>query len=429
MAIRATNSSRLLGSLRRWLSSDGSALCFTRCGEFAPPTIANAGLYVHVPFCRSLCPYCPYVREAYRPGPVDEFCTALEREVHWYGDRLPGLQVDSVYFGGGTPTVLGRRLQRVVESIRRRFDPQGPLCIETSPADLDAARVRMLADLGFASVSLGVQSFDAVMLERIGRGHTPGAARQALEWLGQSGVPAINVDLMFAIPGQDESSWQRDIDAVLASPATQVTAYPLFTFPYSEVGERRRLGSLEMPSWRVRRRMYYQLYDALVAAGFRRVSVWSFQRNAGHRFSSVTRRRYLGFGPSGGSCYGSRFTLNTFSSAEYLRSVAERGHAVALSMPMSDKIDGLMDLYWRAYDTRVSLRRWQELAAALPGLEAARSLARGLGLCEQEGDELALTRRGSFWIHLLQNHAVLPGVSKLWSEGKRQAWPEAVTLH
>jgi oxygen-independent coproporphyrinogen-3 oxidase len=428
MARGAGTSSALLTGLRRLLAGDRLPLRFNHCADFAPPQMAEAGLYVHVPFCRSLCPYCPYVRGPYHPALADTFCEALEREAAWYAGQMPSLRVGSVYFGGGTPTVLGGRLQRVVDSLRRNFAPAGPLCIETNPSDLDAARVRMLAALGFESVSLGVQSFDARTLAFLGRGYTPLAARRALGALAEAGIPSINMDLMFAIPGQAEATWQRDIEAAIASPATQVTAYPLFTFPYSDAGERRALHAVEMPPWRSRRRMYYQLYDTLTAAGFRRVSVWSFQRAAGHRFSSVTRRRYLGLGPSGGSCYGSLFTLNTFSLTEYARSVAARGHAVALDMPMSETTDRLMELYWHAYDTRLTQARWRQLAGARPRLRAGLAAARALGLCRMEGDDLALTRRGSFWIHLLQNQAVLPDVSRLWQAGKHDPWPEAVTL-
>jgi oxygen-independent coproporphyrinogen-3 oxidase len=418
----------MAGWLWRLLDSDATTLQFTHCEDFAPPGLLEAGLYVHVPFCRSLCPYCPYLREPYHPGRADDFCTALEREIAWYAGQLPALRCGSVYFGGGTPTVLGGRLGPIVDSLRRRFSPQGPFCIETNPADVDAARARLLAQLGFSSVSLGVQSFEARTLIALGRAYAPADARRALDLIAGAGIPSLNLDLMFAIPGQDEASWQRDIDAAIASPATQVTAYPLFTFPYSEVGRRQAMSGIGMPPWRLRRRMYFQLYDALVAAGFRRASVWSFQRGEGHRFSSVTRSRYLGFGPSGGSCYGSLFTLNTFSIDEYARSTRERGHAVALSMPMSGRLDTLMDLYWRAYDTRVSHERWRQAAATLPRLKGSLWAAKALGLCSTEGEEHALTRRGSFWVHLLQNHAVLPGVARLWDTGKQQPWPGSVTL-
>jgi oxygen-independent coproporphyrinogen-3 oxidase len=338
------------------------------------------------------------------------------------------MRAGSVYFGGGTPTVIGPRLGSIVERLRECFRPDGPWCIETNPADLNRAQVRLLKTLGFDSVSLGVQSFDEHNLLRLGRGYRPEAAHRALDRLAAAGIPSLNVDLMFAIPGQTESSWRRDIDLAIAGPATQVTAYPLFTFPYSEVGERRALDGLCMPPWRVRRRMYYELHDRLRNAGFRRVSVWSFQRGEGHRFSSVTRRRYLGFGPSGGSCFGSLFTLNTFSPEAYARSVALRGHAVALGMPMPERLDLLMDLYWRAYDTRIDAGRWQELSGALPRLRYVLAAARSLGWCVEDEAGLSLTRRGSFWIHLLQNHAVLPGVSRLWSTGKHDPWPKAVAL-
>ena len=428
MASGARPATTMLGRLCRLLDADIPALNFTRCEDFAPPGIPQAGLYVHVPFCRSLCPYCPYVREPYRPGRAVDFCAALEREMAWYADRLPGMRAGSVYFGGGTPSVLGGRLASIVDSLKRRFKPQGPLCIETNPADIGAAKARLLAELGFSSVSVGVQSFGASTLAALGRGYAPEDAHRALDWLADAGIPSINMDLMFAIPGQDEKSWQRDIDAAITSPATQVTAYPLFTFPYSEIGQHLAIRGVKMPPWRLRRRMYFQIYDALLAAGFRRVSVWSFQRGEGHRFSSVTRSRYLGFGPSGGSCYDSVFTLNTFSIDDYVRSTRERGHAVALAMPICGELDTLMDLYWRAYDTRVSRERWRQAALVLPRLKGGLLAARALGLCTTDGAEFALTRRGSFWLHLLQNHAVLPGVSRLWDAGRRHPWPEAVAL-
>jgi coproporphyrinogen III oxidase-like Fe-S oxidoreductase len=423
-----TLSSSLLRVTRRALTGERSRLAFGRCREFSPPPIDHAGIYVHVPYCRSLCPYCPYLRVPYRPAAADSFAAALLQEIAWYAGTLPDLRTDSVYFGGGTPTVLGRRLGPVVEALRERFQPAGPWCIETNPADLDLGRIGLLKTLGFDSVSLGVQSFDDRTLRFLGRDYRPGAAQHALDAIAAAGIPSLNVDLMFAIPGQSESSWRRDLELAIASPASQVTAYPLFTFPYSEIGERHALDGMRMPPWRVRRRMYYELHDRLCAAGFRRVSVWSFQRGAGHRFSSVTRSRYLGFGPSGGSCFSSLFTLNTFSPEAYADSVARRGHAVALQMPMSERLEQLMELYWRAYDTRLGLGRWRELTASLPRLGYLLAAARRLGWCEQNGDELSLTRRGSFWVHLLQNHAVLPGVSRLWSAGKREPWPDTVAL-
>ena len=118
MAARAPRSPRLLNGLRRLLAGDGQPLQFSRCEHFDPPDLRRGGLYVHVPFCRSLCPYCPYVRAPYRPAEADAFCQALEREMDCYRRRLPGLAVDSVYFGGGTPTVLGPRLQRIARMRR-----------------------------------------------------------------------------------------------------------------------------------------------------------------------------------------------------------------------------------------------------------------------------------------------------------------------
>jgi oxygen-independent coproporphyrinogen-3 oxidase len=424
---------RVARALRDWLAGPGAALELKPVEDFRPEFGGTAGLYVHVPFCRSLCPYCPYLRQRYRPDLVGPYLAALGREMRWYRDRLPGLRADSVYFGGGTPTVLGPALPAVVETLRGTFEPSGPFCIETTPSDLTADKVRMLASLGFGSISLGVQSFDPDTLRRIGRDYPVTQAERALDWIGQSSIPSVNLDLMFAVPGQSARSWQRDIERATASCATQITAYPLFTFPYSSAGRAVALQQLRMPSLRARRRQYYQLYDTLLRCGFQRVSVWSFSRSPwAHRFSSVTRHRYLGFGPGAGSHMGPQFTLNTFSLPEYERVTAERGHAVALAMDLSPQVQILHDVYWRLYETVVPLERHAEgLDYRLENVQRLQPLliaARALGLCRMEAGVLSLTRRGSLWLHWLQNYLALPAVNTLWTASHADPWPARVRI-
>jgi oxygen-independent coproporphyrinogen-3 oxidase len=364
---------------------------------------------------------------------VRQYLAALTRETQWYASRLPGLRATSVYFGGGTPTVLDESLEVVVEQVTRLFAPTGPFCIETNPADLTAEKVRLLERTGFEAVSLGVQSFDQSTLNRIGRNYTAAHADEALRWLVRSSIPSVNVDMMFAIPGQTADSWQSDIERAAASGATQITAYPLFTFPYSSAGRMLALRKLQMPPLGARRRMYYQLYDTLSELGYSRDSVWSFSRPGNrHSFSSVTRDRYLGFGPGAGSFSGSQFTFNTFSLEEYSRSASERGHAVALAMPMPRHLQILHDVYWRFYETSVPIERHTEWLdyqlASLPNMSALLFGARLLGLYRSNGETLRLTRRGSFWLHWLQNYIALPAVNTLWTEAKADAWPNEVSV-
>jgi oxygen-independent coproporphyrinogen-3 oxidase len=419
--------------VRDWLAGPDACLEFRPVAEFEPRLAGPAGLYLHVPFCRSLCPYCPYLRQRYRAGLIAPYLQSLRRESEWYASRLPGLRVTSVYFGGGTPTVLDESIEGVVEHLSRLFNPAGPFCIETNPADLTPDKVRVLERCGFGAVSLGVQSFDPATLAAIGRGDTAAQADRALQWLAASSIRSVNVDLMFAIPGQSAESWQDDIEHAAASGATQITAYPLFTFPYSSAGRMQALRNMRMPPLGMRRRMYYQLYDTLSRLGFRRESVWSFSRPGnGHRFSSVTRDRYLGLGPEAGSFTGPLFTFNTFSLDEYQRSVADRGHAVALAMAMPIRLQILHDLYWRLYETSVPTDRhsdWLEYRLAdIPRVGPLLHALRLLGMHESSGDALHLTRRGSFWVHWLQNYVALPAVNTLWTRSTAAAWPGGVVI-
>lgn len=423
----------LVRALRDWLAGPGARLEFRPVADFTPCLRGPAGLYVHVPFCRSLCPYCPYLRQRYQPQLVSPYLAAVGRELRWYAERLPELRATSVYFGGGTPTVLDDALPGLVEQLRRSFAPSGPFCIETTPADLSVSKVHTLAQAGFTSVSLGVQSFDPATLRRIGRDYPPAAAERALDWLGRTAIGSLNVDLMFAVPGQTAESWQADIERAAAGPATQITAYPLFTFPYSAAGRALALRRLRMPSLAMRRRQYFQLYDTLTRAGFHRVSVWSFSREPqAHRFSSVTRQRYVGLGPGAGSCTGPAFTFNTFSLTEYERATAERGHAVALAMDLTPRVQVLQDVYWRLYETRLPLEgdaggldyRLEEIPRLGPLLAAAERL----GLCRRAEAGLELTRQGSFWLHWLQNYVALPAVDTLWTASQAEAWPGTVAI-
>jgi coproporphyrinogen III oxidase-like Fe-S oxidoreductase len=146
----------------------------------------------------------------------------------------------------------------------------------------------------------------------------------------------------------------------------------------------------------------------------------------------VTRQRYLGFGPGAGSCIGPAFTFNTFSLREYERATADRGHAVALAMELTPRVQVLQDVYWRLYETRVPLERHAEgldyRLEEIPRLWPLLAASERLGLCRRTGEGLELTRQGSFWLHWLQNYLALPAVDALWTASQAEAWPGAVAI-
>lgn len=276
-----------------------------------------------------------------------------------------------------------------------------------------------------------MESFQPRLLSLIGRSYGTSDISRSAGWLADEGFPSFNLDLLFALPGQTMEELEADLNEATATCANQITAYPLFTFPYSPVGQYRKLSRVAMPRFPLRRRMYYHLYDALVRKGYKRSSVWSFQKNPEvPRFSSVTRERYLGLGPGAGSYFGPLFTLNTFSVPDYCESVAGRGHAVALEMRFSLNLQLLYDFYWRLYDTFIPASRFLETLEYEAGKErkirAILMIGRLLKLMDFEGNGHTLTRRGSFWMHLAQNYFSLRSINTIWAAARKEPWPEEI---
>ena len=398
-------------------------------GGWAPARMDRTSLYLHVPFCRHACPYCPYTKIRYDEALVDGFTQAALAEVDWWAGAAGGCELTSVYVGGGTPTLALASVARIIDRVRSRFRLSGDLAIETNPADVDETAVSRLKDMGVALVSLGVQSFSEARLREIGRTYGPPAAERALARLAAAGFATVNADLMFALPGQSAADLVADLDRAADLGASQVTAYPLFTFPYTSVGRYLRLHEVRLPDFRARRAQYRAACRWSARRGFERVSVWGFKKDGAPRYSSVTRDRYIGIGPGAGSHLPGGFAFNSFDYATWARTAAAGGSTVALWMPFSTALAGWWWLYWRLYDTRVPL---DQLGDTLG--RDARWVRSGLrfgelaGLASTRNGTTTLTDAGAFWLHLAQNYFALDAVNTLWTAARRHPWPEAVPL-
>lgn len=396
---------------------------------WTPPRIERTSLYLHVPFCRNFCPYCPYTKVPYDETLVEPYTRAALAEVDWWADKIGPAEVTSVYIGGGTPTLALDSVGTVLARMRERFRLTGDICIETNPADVDDVTVHQLHDAGVALVSLGVQSFLPKNLAVIGRRYKPSVAEHALTLLAESGFASVNADIMFALPGQTAIDVVADLTRAAKLGANQLTTYPLFTFPYTSVGEFLRLTAVRMPTLRVRRTHYRAISEWCSEHGFERVSVWGFKRGGVPLYSSVTRDGYIGVGPGAGSHLPDGFVLNTFDLNNWIQAACTRRTAIALRMPFAGEMSGWWWLYWRFYDTRIPL---DDLEAAL-GNDApkARRWLRAMeqvGLAVRSEEYLKLTEPGAFWLHLAQNHFALDYVNTLWTRARREPWPQAVAI-
>lgn len=415
--------------LRNIISHSGS-YTFYSSSRFDSHLHEGMGLYLHIPFCNSMCPYCPYYKVYYNATLAKDFRDAVISEIDLHARRVGKFRFSSLYIGGGTPTLLIEELGQIIDHIRDKFSLTGCVAVETTPADITKAKSRLLRKMGVSYVSLGVQSFQKSHLDMLGRQYGPSEARRAALGLSTGGFDNYNIDLIFAIPNETQQDLEADLEAAVQCDPDQITCYPLFTFPYTTIGRFKKLRRLEMPSLDVRRKMYYFIHDFLEGNGYKRSSVWSFTRANKLPYSSVTRDYYVGFGPSAASYTGKGFYFNTFSVTEYIRALSAR-KPVALKMDVTERMEKVFWLYWRLYETRVPYIKYKELFKTdiHDDFGFLLALIKLLGMCSHEdGRDIVLTRRGCYWIHLAQNYFALNYVSKIYSVCQSNPWPERIML-
>lgn len=392
------------------------------------PEVERISIYVHIPFCKSLCPYCPYNRVRYDAGLAESYVEALSKEIALYAAKIGRAEVSSIYIGGGTPTNLIDGLARVLDEIRLRFDVVGDIAIETSVADITPDNIRKLKEYGVNVLSVGVQSFNDKYLKLLGRNYRARQIEPAMELLSSGEFDTVNVDMIFAFPGQTKRELEFDIEKVKQLDVDEITMYPLFTFPYSEIGEYLKIRNIQMPRLRTRREFYRTIYDSMNNDDYGMASVWSFKR-CSHRYnsySSATRESYIGFGAGAGSKFQNLFYFNTFSIPEYKKRLSNKKLPIAVSMPVTSRLSNYYWFYWRLYETTINKRdlitRGDRKTRALFRLLAM------MGFCRSEEKAYALTERGAFWIHLAQNYFLLDYINKVWRIMKKEAYPEEIAI-
>ena len=182
-------------AIRDFLVGEHATFVFEPCHGLTLPDVSATNLYLHIPFCRSLCPYCPYNRILYDESLVAPYARAVHREIERYRELLGDIEIGSVYIGGGTPTTLLSELGPILDHVRQRFRLTGSIAIETIPTDLDETSLATLKSIGVGLLSIGVQSFDDHYQRLIGRRYRspvlPGAITRALE----TGFDMVNIDL------------------------------------------------------------------------------------------------------------------------------------------------------------------------------------------------------------------------------------------
>ncbi|MDH4233019.1 MAG: radical SAM protein [Nitrospirota bacterium] len=396
-----------------------------------PNNLKRAGLYLHVPFCKNLCSFCPYNRIEYDEKLFDQYERAVHEEIELYKSSLDGCEFVSLYIGGGTPTVNLNGLIRILSHLKEAFALSCDICIELHPGNMDTECLASLKNVGVSMLSVGVESTSDHILKTIGRNHDGETAIDALRRAVDVGFDSVNADLMFALPGQTLQDWEDDLRAVISEGVDQISTYPLFSFPYSDLGQSQRIRQVKRPVSRVIRAMLDLTQSYAEQAGFNRCAVWSWLKPEKKKFSSITRHHYIGFGPSAASMTGTDFYVNTFDVRAYAATLPNK-RPIVLSMPVDKRLEMAYWLYWRVYELKILNNDFQDLFGSTNTLDSVFSKVltpfEMAGMIGKKNGGYYVTESGAYWIHRLQNEYSLNYINRLWGSCRREAWPSEVFL-
>ena len=295
-----------------------------------------AGLYIHIPFCRSRCSYCAFystTQPALKQRYVDAVCKEMALRPH---PLVAGQRIDTVYLGGGTPSTLSAdQLRQLFSHLAARYelnfggdDRQGmsprEVTIEVNPDDVSEALARLLAELPVNRVSMGAQTFDDERLRFLRRRHTSVQVSQAVNRLREAGISNISVDLMYGFPGETFDDWLRDIDRALALDVPHLSAYCLTVEEGTPLYQWMADKGTRMMDEERERQMYYALIDRLTAAGYEHYELSNFARpgmRSQHNSSYWCDVPYIGLGAAAHSYMLDERRWNVSNIRRYIHAI------------------------------------------------------------------------------------------------------------
>lgn len=409
---------------RMWLTRSRKPFTFTNEFDRTLPfaDCKSLGLYIHIPFCKSLCNFCPYCKVPYDRALCRRYVDALIREIHMVGDGAAGKKtVTSLYFGGGTPALAADRLEEIIGAVREHFVITGGIGVELHPDNVTVPLLQTLKQAGVTKLSIGIQSFRENCQALLGRKAVDIAAMSAA--LREVPFETVSMDLIFALPGQTLEDLKADVDTAFAGGANHAAIYPFidFTFTDSPV---RALSKGE------KRRLLDGITNHCLERGYTRTSIWTFSSGEGAHYSSMTRENFLGFGCSAATLLREQFKINTFSVEEYCRRIDSGQLPTSLTLRFSLRQRMVYYLFWTAYSTQVSEAGFEDFFGVplkkAYGLEL--KIAERLGLVRQADGVWHMTLRGAFYYHYYENFYTLAYIDKMWGLMRREAFPEKMTL-
>ena len=380
------------------------------------------GLYVHIPFCKSICNFCPYCKVIYDEETAKGYIDALIKELHLVGRQWNGRRrATSLYFGGGTPALLADRITDIISALREHFIITDGIGIELHPDNVNVSVLKTLKSAGVDKISIGIQSFQDKYRRVLQRRKFD--IKDISKALNEVEFETVSMDFIFALPTQTFGDLKNDIDMAFANGANHIAIYPLidFTFTKNKVPA--------MPK-KEKRKLLDDITNYCISKGYVRKSIWTFASEESASYSSMTRDNFFGFGCSATSLFRDQFKINTFSVLEYCKRIDANTLPTALTNRFVKRQRMIYYLFWKLYSTRLKVKEFEEFfnipLNKVYGLEFR--LLQVLGFLTRDEEGYKMTLKGAFYYHYYENFYTLSYIDKMWGIMRKEAFPKDMRL-
>ena len=409
---------------RMWLTRSAKPFIFKNEFDQHLPysDCKGLGLYVHIPFCRNICSFCPYCKVKYSKDLCDRYIDALLQEIHLVGSQHHGkTKTTSLYFGGGTPALAADRLKEIIDAIHEHFIITEGIGIELHPDDLTPSVLTTLKTAGVTKISIGIQSFQEKFQHILGRSPINAAAIKKI--LSEIPFETVSMDFIFALPNQTFDDLKADLDAAFQNGANHIAVYPFIDFTFTS-------SPLEAMPKKQKRVLLDAITQYCMECGYFRTSIWTFSSQKNAQYSSMTRENFLGFGCSATTLLKEQFKINTFSVDAYCRRIAEGKLPTSLTTRFSLRQRMIYYLFWTAYSTKIDAKDFKEFFGIplknMYGFELKTSEI--FGFVTENNDVYRMTLKGAFYYHYYESFYTLAYIDKMWGILRKEAFPEKLEL-
>lgn len=361
-------------------------------------------LYIHIPFCKQACHYCDFhfsTNTANKRAVVE----AIAREIVLRKSYLPDGDMETIYFGGGTPSMLDEwELHFLLETIHEHFRvaADAEITLEANPDDLSVATLQMFANAGINRLSIGIQSFHEPHLRFMNRAHSAVEAEQCVKLAQEAGIDNISIDLIYAIPSEDHSTLLSDLSKAFTLNVPHISAYCLTIEPQTAFGSWLKKKKIKPIEEEYAAQQFEILLKSLGENGYEQYEISNFARNgrySNHNSSYWKQHPYLGVGPSAHSYNGASREYNVSNNAKYLEAVQK--DIIPSTMEMLSPADQTNEYLLTGLRTKwgVELQKLEKLSAGAFALQASEELGRMTrkGWIREDSGILLLTQAGKLF--------------------------------